>query len=79
MEIEHYSVVCFKHSTYTSSQAFQSPSFDCLQNAKMEGGKAWSILSRDDVSVYQGRQMGGGVPNQKNELEALSCSFYPKS
>ena len=27
----------------------------------------------NDISVYLGRQRGGGVPHQKNELEALSC------
>ena len=35
----------------------------------------------NDISVYLGRQRGGGgggVPDQKNELEALSCSFCPK-
>ena len=29
----------------------------------------------NDVTVYLGRQREGGVPDQKNELEALSCSF----
>ena len=33
----------------------------------------------NDISVYLGRQRGeGGVPDQKNELEPLSCSFCPK-
>ena len=31
-----------------------------------------------DISVYLGRQRGGGVPDRKNELEAFSCSFCPK-
>ena len=39
--------------------------------------KAWSILSREWYCVYLGRQSGGGVPI-KNELEALSCNFFPK-
>ena len=36
-------------------------------------GKAWYIYHVNDVSVYLGygyRQRGGGVPHQKNELEA---------
>ena len=31
-----------------------------------------------DVSVYLGRQRGGGVSDQKNKLEAFSCGFCPK-
>ena len=31
-----------------------------------------------DISVYLGRQRGGGVPDRKNELKAFSCSFCPK-
>ena len=31
----------------------------------------------NDISIYLARQRGGGVPNRKNKLEALSCSFCP--
>ena len=46
---------------------------DFLQHAKME--KEGLV---HDISVYLGRQRGGGVPDRKNELEAFSCSFCPK-
>ena len=48
------------------------PVFDRLQYAKTEG-EAWYIYHVNDISVYLGygnRQRGGGVPHQKNELEA---------
>ena len=31
-----------------------------------------------DVSVYLGRQRGGGVSDWRNKLEAFSCGFCPK-
>ena len=37
-----------------------------------------SFYHVNDVSVDLGRQRGGGVPDRKNELEALACSFSPK-
>ena len=39
------------------------------------GGKPGPCYLVNDVTVYLGRQRWGGVPDQKNELEALSCSF----
>ena len=41
-------------------------------------GKAW-YNHVNDISIYLGRQRRGGVPDQKNELEALSCSFCPSA
>ena len=46
---------------------------DFLQHAKME--KEGLV---HDISVYLGRQRGGGVPDRKNELKTFSCSFCPK-
>ena len=51
------------------------PIFDRLQYTKTEGK---GLVHVNVVSVYLGRQMGGLIPHQKNELEALSCSFSPK-
>ena len=42
------------------------------------GGRPGIFYHVNDVSVYLGRQKGGRVPHQKNKLEDLSCSFYPK-
>ena len=60
------------------SVAFPSFSFWSLAVCKNGGGRPGPFYHVDDVSVYLGRQRGGGVPHRKNELEALSCSFCPK-
>ena len=52
--------------------------FDCLQYAKTGEGGPSPFYHVNEVSVYLGRQRRGGVPDQKNDLEVLSCSFYPK-
>ena len=53
------------------------PVFDRLQYAQNRGGRTGIFYHMNDVSVYLGRQSGGGggVPHRKNELEDLSCSF----
>ena len=52
--------------------------FDRLQYAKTGGGRPGPFYYVNNVSVYLGRQRGGGVPRRNNELDALSCSFCPK-
>ena len=44
------------------------PVFDHLPYAKMKGEGPFYHMN--DISVYLSRQMGGGVPRRKNELEA---------
>jgi len=53
-------------------------SFWSLAVCKNGGGRPGTIYHVNDVSVYLGRQRGGGVPRRKNKLEAWSCSFCPK-
>ena len=47
---------------------------DFLQHAKME--KEGLV---HDISVYLGRQRGGGVPDRKNELEAFLVVSVPSA
>ena len=72
----------FSQVTIVSStfQALTWPpsSFCSLAVCKNGGERPGIIYHVNDVSVYLGRQRGGGVPRRKNELEAWSCSFCPK-
>ena len=56
------------------------PTIQSLVVCKRGGGRPGPFYHVNDVSVYLGRQRGGreGVPDRKNNLEAISCSFYPK-
>ena len=71
----------FSQVTIVSStfQALTWPpsSFCSLAVCKNGGERPGIIYHVNDVSVYLGRQRGGGVPRRKNELEAWSCSFCP--
>ena len=60
------------------SQAFPLSSFWLLAVCKTGGGRPDPFYHLNLVSVYLGRQRGGGVPHQRNKLEVLSCSFCPK-
>ena len=44
------------------------PVFDLLQYAKNRGGRPGPFYHINDVSVYLGRQRGGGVPDQETHL-----------
>ena len=53
---------CYLHSLVPSHR----PVFDVLQYAKNRGGEPGPFYHINDVSVYQGRQRGGGVPRSRN-------------
>ena len=58
-----------------SFQAFPPSSFWSLAVCKNRGGRPGPFYHVNDASVYMGRQ--SGVPDRKNKLEPLSCSFCP--
>ena len=51
--------------------------FDHLQYAKTERAKACPFYQVNDISVYLGRQMGGGVPDRKSAFHAHVLRFEP--
>ena len=50
-----------------ATRASHRPVFDHLQYAKT--GRPAPFHHLNDISVYPGRQRGGGVPNEKNAKE----------
>ena len=60
-----------------SSQVFPRSTFRSLTVCKNGGGRPGPFYHVNDVSVYLGRQRGGGVPDRKNAFRACILRFEP--
>ena len=61
-------------------QAFSTIQF--LIVCKNRGGRLgllYHVNGMNDVIIYLSRQRRGGIPEQKNELEAFPCSICPSA
>ena len=72
--MSEYSVVNVYQATRLIIRPSHRPVFDHLQYKKTEGeGLVHFSYHVNDFHVHLDRQRGGGIPHQKNKLEALSA------